>query len=278
MIITDQFVMLNLPKTGSTYARKCIKDIYSKRFKKLPLKHKISIWTNSKPPLFQDYLVENIKVKTNVGNKGVIDQHGTYEQIPNEHKQKKIFSIVRNPISAYLSRYDWESWVRNPPCPMEIIKNAFPHYPDLTFTEYLDLVDMAVPYFVGHEVRNTDIGILSIQFIQMFFKNPDEVIRNLSDEYINSEKVFDDFAGIHFLRQENLNTDLKEFLSQMNFTEQELSVIDGQKKVNVSKRKSPDRSQLLTPEIIERINKKEKIIYRILERQGIVYEKFMEKL
>lgn len=37
MLITDDFVLLNSPKTGSTYARTVIKEVYKKRFGKRTL-------------------------------------------------------------------------------------------------------------------------------------------------------------------------------------------------------------------------------------------------
>src|SRR5690606_4178384 len=247
MIITEYFVMLNLPKTGSSFARKCIKDIYKQRFQKLPLHEKIAIWTKLKSPLCSDYWVENIKVKSKVGNNGIVDQHGTYEQIPRKHSHKKIISIVRDPISAYISRYNWESWIRKPPCPKNIVQKHFPHYPNLNFSEYLKLIDLALPYYVGHETPNTKIGLLSIQFIRMFFKDPEEVITNISDKYIDSDQVFEDVADIEFLRQEKLNHDLKCFLSKYGFTNEELKTIDNQSKVNVSHKKRQASSNLITP-------------------------------
>ncbi len=274
MLITDQFVLLNLPKTGSTFARKCIKELYKSKFRRLPIKEQFAIRLGFKPPLIKELLIENIKVKSDVADKGAVDQHGTYAQIPTEHLHKQIVSVARNPIDGYLSRYDFESWIRYPPCPLPVIRNRFPHYPGLSFEEYLELTDMAIPYFVGHGIPSAEIGLLSIQFIQMFFKSPELVLANITDEYIDSDQVFEDLAEIRFLRQENLKEDMKLFLKDYEFSIEDLDGIDRINKVNVSRRKSADRSMLLSPALMEKIKHKERIIYKLLKHKGIDYSQY----
>jgi len=81
MIITDDFVMLNFPKTGSSFAREALKRLYANR-----------------------NIIELMLPKiTEKRYRDRVDQHGTFRQIPLAHKNKPVLSITRNPLSRFQS-------------------------------------------------------------------------------------------------------------------------------------------------------------------------------
>ena len=75
MLITEKFVLLNFPKTGSTFARETIKQVYGvKNLRFNNTIYKSGIYT---PKIF-----ELLLPKIDEGDyNGIIDQHGKYKQI-----------------------------------------------------------------------------------------------------------------------------------------------------------------------------------------------------
>jgi hypothetical protein len=268
MIITDQFVMLNLPKTGSSFARKAIKLIYEKRFGKLSFIRKFAVKLKLSEPLVQDLVLPNIRIKA---VKKHPDHHGTFRQIPAKHKQKNVFSIVRNPYERLISVYEFKDWVRNQPLSAELIAQNFPGFPELSLDEFIDLSKMIIEAEIRTESQKVKIGLQSLQFIHMFFKNPEKVLLEINDDYIDSDKYLNDMIDITFLRQEFLREDMKNYLRSYGFEENELKIIDGLGIVNETKNKSKNRNALLTPKAIEYINTEERFILKILRQKGIEY-------
>ncbi|MEO5344741.1 MAG: hypothetical protein H7842_15775, partial [Gammaproteobacteria bacterium SHHR-1] len=103
MIITDEFVMLNMPKTGSSFARHAIREIYSN--------------CNPKRPC-QELLVHQIDRQFAHKSPG---QHGTRRQIPAAHRHKPIVTIRRQPEQRYLSGYLFRHWARELPANLDEI-------------------------------------------------------------------------------------------------------------------------------------------------------------
>lgn len=56
------------------------------------------------------------------------------------------------------------------------------------------------------------IGSQTIQFISMFFSKPQDVIKNLNENYFYQGGYKKDLAQIHFLNQANLSEQLFDFL------------------------------------------------------------------
>ena len=268
MIITDQFVMLNLPKTGSSFARKAIKLLYKNRFDKLTFSKKLAIKLKLSKPLLCEYILPNIRIK---GVKRHPDHHGTYWQIPEKHKKKKIFSIARNPYDRLLSTYEFKGWVRNPPISKELIGESFPQFPELNLNEFIEMSRMIVKQELGDRFQNIRIGPQSVQFIFMFFKNPESILQNITDCYIDSNEYLKDMADITFLRQEYLREDMKNFLLKYGFNQHELKIVDELGVINETKNKSENRNALLTPEAIDYINIEERFVLKILRQKGIEY-------
>jgi hypothetical protein len=232
MIVTDSFVLLNLPKTGSTFTRSVIKKLFNEDnptvFDKIKWKLKIS------DKKVKELKFENVKVNFR-SNK---DQHGIYDQIPSKYKNSKreIVSTIRDPFTAYISRYNFESWKKHRWPHLEERKKKYPHYPDLSFYEYVDAVNMNI----SHRLQDVElpkglkIGELSLQFIQMFCRNHKDLIPKLHKDFKSDSSLNDHFPEITFLRQENLNEELYEFFLRHSWKQSDLAFISNEKKKNVS--------------------------------------------
>ncbi|MFB6305498.1 MAG: hypothetical protein ABEH43_00640, partial [Flavobacteriales bacterium] len=84
MIVTDKFVMLNFPKTGSTFVRKVLKAIA----KEDRTKGRYSL--GLRKPTFKEFeILKHPNIRVNNHRYGILDEHGVYDQIPEEHKEKE---------------------------------------------------------------------------------------------------------------------------------------------------------------------------------------------
>ncbi len=168
MVITDQFVMLNLPKTGSSFARKALKKVH--HYDTLPNKilRKLSLAGSSMIELSHPSLDRQFP-------EDLRDQHGTYRQIPEEHRHKTVVSVIRNPVDRYVSAYLFGWWKINLHTTEKRLRQAFPHFPELSFREYYEMINL-----FGRENRlrgmspRIDLGFYTIQFIQFFSESQKE--------------------------------------------------------------------------------------------------------
>lgn len=271
MLITNQFVMLNLPKTGSTFARTVIKELHKSRLTRQSLLTRLLQRLHvMKYPMCRDLLLPNIKLK---GVTAEPDQHGTYSQIPYEYRSLPVMSVVRNPYSRFMSGYEFRWWEAHPPIKDSLLAEHFPNFPNLTVDDFVRLNELDVIHgrLEGRK-PDAEVGIQTIQFIQMFFKDPDRVLQNLTDEYLDSDEIFNDMAEITFLRQENLNEDLADFLAGIGYSAEEVDHVRSRDRVNVTSKQAPDRNALWTPTALDYVRRKERMIFRILETKGIVYK------
>lgn len=274
MIITKDLVILNLPKTGSSFVRKVIKDIYWKRNKNIltrallrfgliKILHRLGYRAIGYKELRTKHpTVSNYK-----------DQHGCYDQIPTRAKNKKILSVVRDPYLRLISIYKFKWWAKNPPLENELIKSHFPNFPDLTFQQYLKLdmltnKRMKEKYGIDKHIK---IGNQSIQFIRFFFRNHKKILAELNTDYIVNGSYKNDICDVTLIKNENLNEELASFLSKFDFSNEELSFIRDHGKVNVTKN-NVDNS-FLNQEFINYINENEWILLEILSFLGFKYKK-----
>jgi hypothetical protein len=271
MLVTDHFVMLNLPKTGSTFARTVIKEIYEDRLNKRSLVTRaLQRLHMAKRPICEDIMQPNIKLG---GLNAEPDQHGTYTQIPGEYRGLPVISIVRNPYSRFMSSYEFRWWGAHPPLKKDLVNKHFPHFPNLSVDDFVRLSELDIIHNrLGEKKLNAEVGIQTIQFIQMFFKDPDHVLQNLTDEYLDSSDALNDMADINFLRQEKLNQDLADFLAKIGYSDEEVVYVRSRDRVNVTPKQAPDRNALWTPTALDYVRRKERMIFRILETKGIVYK------
>lgn len=264
MIITKSLVILNLPKTGSSFVRKVLKDIFLKRRNKNILTralHKFGL----KSIGFKEIMTEHPTVPN------YKDQHGCFDQIPSEDKNKKILSVVRNPYSRLESVYKFKWWAKNPPLHQDELYTHFPNFPDLTLEQYLKMQmlvndKMKERYNI---LKDLKIGNQSIQFIRFFFKDHKRVLAQLNNEYITNGTYKNDMCNVALISNENLNEELVSFLSKNGFPKEELVFILNHERVNVTK--SNFKESLISKELISFVNENEWILIKILSDLGFNY-------
>lgn len=265
MIITKDFVIINLPKTGSTFVRKVVKEIYFRRNKNAITRalHKLKIrQIGYKELMTQNPMVPNHK-----------DQHGCYDEIPKEHQHKQILAAVRDPYLRIESSYRFRWWSKFPFLSKQQIAKEFPTFPDLSFQDFTKFYAMESEIFKQkYEVKEgLKIGKQSIQFVRLFFVNHREVFQKLSRDYILGGHFKKDICNVTFLRNENLNEELAMFLSEHGFSQDELDFIRSHQKVNATKNESSKSH--MDQHLVDFVNEYEWVMLEILAALGIDYRR-----
>ncbi|NBD36483.1 MAG: sulfotransferase family 2 domain-containing protein [Chloroflexi bacterium] len=279
MIITNQFVMLNYPKTGSSFARAMLKQVHNydrggvnKILHRMIRKFRYGTVLNRTlrkiDTLINPDMTELIVPKVYGRHIGYRQsQHGRYSQVPEEHKDKTIISIIRNPFTRYVSTYLYEDWKdRYPQIYSDQLKNNIPSFPDLSFAEYYDMI-----HFYKQDLRlqgiipKINLGVNTIQFIRFYFKEPKRVLNEIDDEYITNRSYQEEMVPITFLHQERLNDELFQFLLTMGYSEQKIQFIKDAEPINVTKRKRDQQSldRFYTEELRQNILKRDRLLFKI---------------
>lgn len=270
MIITKNFVMLNYPKTGSTFSRSVIKAIFEQREQKRSpfikqVRRLFNIWD------YYELLVPSTWLKgADVPHQS---QHGGYIHIPKSHRNKHIFSVIRNPLVRFASLYEFKFWEQKPFLSQDFLSSKYPGFPNLSIEQFYEYhIDTMLYGRLSKPDDSLNLGPQTVQFIQMFFKDPYRILDNMSEKYLESDEYLKDIAPVTFLKQENLRTELYDLLlKQHNFNPAELEIIFTAPSQNVTKAFSRVEDIAIPSEIKTKILYRERFLFKILKNIGIDY-------
>lgn len=254
MLICENFLFLHIPKTGSTFVRTVLTEIYRRRARQ-----------NSSA--FQP--VELILNNPNVQGRPP-DQHGTFRQIPEYAKSHLVVSVARNLYGKFRSTFEYRYWAEHPSLPRDELLGYFPHFPDLTIDEYVEMNILA-----GHRKvpggNPLGIGNQTIQFIRMYFRDPIGVLERLNADYVDglSMEYKRDMPSVLFLRHEKLNDELARFLEKMGFSEEEAEFCRTHPKVNVGSASVEVPCDFPPASVSTYIQSHERFLIRMLANEGI---------
>lgn len=245
MLITEDFVLLNFPKTGSTFARKVIGKIYKDKCEELLV-----------PAAFNKY------------NNGRKAQHGTFGQIPLEHRGKVVLSIVRNPFDRYVSQFCFRWYSHSPPAREEILRQIYPGFPEIDFRQFLDMTDRFSKrnILTLFKAPDTDIGFQTVQFLAFYSYNPENALNTLVK---GGRDPFSELPPIHFLRQEFLREDLRDFLMEVLGQQNIMKIISSEQDENVSRSpQEKDFRKFWSPDLLSIYTEKERFFLRAFPEYG----------
>jgi hypothetical protein len=246
MLITESFVMLNYPKTGSSFARKVIKDLYARE----PRRRFGGRWC-------KELILPNIRHESEP------NQHGCYSQIPRRYRNREVVSIVRSPYERFISNFEFRYWVNNPILQASVVQERFPTFPELSLDQYVDFDAL-----VAKAVSKVALGAQTVQFVQLFSRQFPKTI----DDSLDLATAIDGLANITFLRQENLNLELMSFLRRKGFSNEETAFIETHEPVNVTPGGSPNRDALWTAKALDYVRTTEGLLFEILAAMGFCYD------
>lgn len=211
MILTDKFTFIHLPKTGGTFVQKVLWDVYENN-KSKSIKFHIDIMLRRR--FIKKKWINDIMPYMN----GPWGQHGGISCMPTSHKNKKVLSVIRDPFKWYYSLYDFRWWEKYADISDNVSFKKHKSYPNLTFNEMMETYqDLVSDFGRNIKVDLTDIGYYTWYFIMMYIENPVLFFQNPDFRNINLSNLLLQ-RDINFIRQENLNSDLFEFLKSENYT------------------------------------------------------------
>lgn len=220
---------------------------------------------------YQEFILPNIQIK---GFTIPQNQHGCYLQIPEHHRHKKIYSVSRNPISRFASLYEFKHWTAYPFVPEAVLSKKYPNFPNLSIEEFYELqIDTMLYSRLNATEDRIHVGLQTVQFIQMFFKNPDRVIKGLNDAYLESDDFIEDIAPITFLRQDHLREDLARVLfDHHGYSAEEVEIIHQTPGINVTAGRKIGIEESLPDSLIKKIAERERLLFRIYKHFDIDYD------
>jgi hypothetical protein len=259
MIITDKFVMINFPKTGTAFTRKILMDLHKNHSTRDKILFKLGL---KKQEHFQNLLLPNIRTISE--RKDFMNEHGICDQIPEDHKSKPIASIKRDVFARYISIYNYEHWKKWPFLDLEIVREKFPKYPELGFEEFVRfLIEFNPLSYLPQINRKIPVGPLTSQYILFYFKNSFQVLKKMDAEYLSKKRYLADRYKVHFLDQANLNKDLYDFLLQMGYEKNRIAYILDAPKTNNSTPKDKGVDDYFSEELKALVLKEESLLFEL---------------
>lgn len=195
MILTDDFVYIHMPGTGGTFVTAAIDAAYGRR---------VAAGECSRP--------------------ASVDKHGTCNDIPASHRHLPVASTVRNPFDRYVGLYEYGWWRKHemPGIPQADIAARYPHFPDLTFAEF---VEVASAHFPHIKLPGRQPGYLTDQFVRYYFPDPAAALARLDPAYVASGAAAEEMHHVRFLRNHRLTDDVCEFLASHGASPADLDAV-----------------------------------------------------
>ena len=272
MIITDKFVLLAAPKTGTSFTTAVLRAIHARRRligRVLPLNLQQRVFRHFQleRPGYREHLIP--RFESVATDKQRFSRHGSYRDIPESARNLTIAANVRDPFALYPSSYLFgmrsRKNIRHLADP-EVLKKNYPGYPDISFEQYYELIHQysTAQYLQGIDLA-IELGEQTIRFIHLFFKDPAEVFRKIDDNYIESESFREDMVDIHFIRQESLREDFKQFLQDMDYSQDECALVESFLRQNVAVRDRSERKmhKFYTAELTDKVLQRDALLFKL---------------
>jgi hypothetical protein len=252
MIITPDFVFINNPRTGTTFARKAITAAYAA--------------VEQPPSELQAVREVMLPIHRGRGQSGR-DHHGTYAQIPRRYTHLPVVSAVRNPFTLLVANFELGLWR-----PHQIPRDPtgeLDRCEDGSFDFFVRVQELAMRRRWGMAFGRPGFGPLAAHHLRMFARKPrtaiEAVIAGASDNEIESQ-----IGQITFLRQEYLSEDLSKFITRCG-NRVSLDAIRGHPPSHVTRRSQRWSHASFTDEMVARIRQRDDFLFRSLSRSGIDY-------
>jgi hypothetical protein len=261
MIFTDRFVYVHEPKTGGTFVTSMLFRLYGLRW---------SRWTHVRNAVFGEVRRRHPRYGTFVHNS---NKHGGCNEIPQPQRGKKILATVRSPFDLYVSQYEFGWWKRS-----EFLRyyqavpnfsRDYTNFPDLNFAEYVRLSNAAFRSFANGDVHDADYGpgLVTEQFLKFYFRNPRAAYAKLSGEVYGATGAHvPDMHDLHFIRTDDLNCGLFDFLARNDYARADISFILDEEKIlprGKGRKAGQNWERYYTPELKETVRRKEAFLFKL---------------
>ena len=194
MLLTDHFVFIHQPKTGGTFVTTMLRKLYEPR----SVLARLGATLRYTPTMIDT------------------QAHETCSEIPASHRDKPIIATLRHPFDRYVSQFEFPWWRKNHGSVQDVesLRARYPAFPDLDFAQFVECADELLgrrQTFAAF--KSALVGFQTNQFLRFFFREPDRLLPNLTEDIIENGDYRDSMYPVTFLRTERLNEDLHAFLN-----------------------------------------------------------------
>lgn len=271
MLLTDKFVYIHNPKTGGSFVIEMLRRIHQGQGYKTRISRFIGVCLGKTGGGIVDTKLYKMYPP----------DHASCREIPIFFRSKPILSTIRNPYDQYVSEYEYGSWKAYPERIFydhnEVIK-AYPHFPNINFAEYIKMLNKYHKLkSIKRKLDEADaIGCATDKFFRLYCKPPvEKFLSNLERDLIDSGKYKNYLYSINWLKTENLNRDLYNFLRQIGYASEKIQMIlDAEKVLPVlppgSKRRTESKwEKYYTPELKNYVRQKERILFSLFPEYDV---------
>jgi hypothetical protein len=275
VIFTDKFVYVDMPKTGGTFVRHVLGTIYRDE----PPHTRIPA---PRSPAFSAPSPE--RGPSGSSQTAIATKTGSVRQRPaNLEEQPQPGPVETRFNGRYGEAVFWEggkhgvcwqipSWERRKP--LARFDEVASRFPNISFAEYVDLANHAFsqhpPLPVGGAEAapppRDDLGMYTLDFLNFYFRKPEEVYPILSDEYVSSGRYKENlFPLLRFIRTHRLNEELHQFVVEMGYRHEDVEFILGLGKIRPEEehKMSPVQGTYFTAELKRIVREKERLIFAL---------------
>lgn len=259
MIITPHMVLLNYPRTGSTWARGVLRRLHGVEGRALA---RTLAGTRLGWRGFHE-LTLSIDRTASALREGRRSQHGSWRQIPRWARSRPVVSVGRDPLVHLESAYHHGFWRDHPAAPVPSVREALPSFPELDLPGYVEYLDrFALPDVLQGAEPRAAIGVQTAQFLRFFHPRPQEALATLTDEDLDGEALVASLPRVRFLRTERLQQDLTQLLLEQGYGSRAVEQAMAQSDRNASARRSVDGPRLAEA-LRERVAHRERLLVRL---------------
>lgn len=251
MFFTDNFAYVHQPKTGGTFVTSVFFRLYNVNWNlRFRAEH-----------MLRREVARSHRYGTFIYHK---NKHGTCAELPILQQEKLILATLRNPYELYVSQFEFGWWRRRDALPhfraVPEFSRKYPRFPNITFDEYVTLVNAAfVPRGEGIS-EDAAIGLWTKEFVRYYLREPDKVLKSLQNPDRRGDLREAAMFNVRFIMTQRLNEELYDFLIDAGYDPQDTAFVrDLGKVLPQGKGRRHDQSweRYYTPATKELVKRKE---------------------
>ena len=198
-------------------------------------------------------------------------KHAGCREIPAHQREKKVLATVRNPYDLFVSQYEFGWWKRREFLPaLRAVPNFekdYPSFPNISFADYVKLSDAAFEKLEPDSNSQT-WGLRTREFINFYFRDPADACSRFKQngQYVANGAYRKDMFDLHFVRTDDLNRGLYEFLVEFGYEDDDVSFILEQGKVlpqGKGRNSNQQWQKYYTPELKQHVRERERLLFTL---------------
>lgn len=196
MLVTPDFVLINMPMTGATVVAEMLRAVYG-------------------------------ELAVEVGRR-----HAVCAEIPEAARGKPLLSVSRSPFERYVLQYHYGCWRKEPGkyCEPAAIIREYPQYPNVTFAQFVRIANrhyLDPPDGSGPDAQSP--GWHTEQYLRFYTRDPASAYARIRASATHADVLKALELPVHFVGPDpdSLSRELRDYLSRFDIAEEALARLDG---------------------------------------------------